>query len=199
MDTILPIWKPSVPEPDCGGEVNRPVGGTSLNPRSMVWQEDLQDLLKVAIALGIPRDRAEDLLQDVWITAWKKAPSELGPEGLRRWLYRVVVNRCRLEHRTQRRWRRVLDVVGWLNTRARSPEAADRAESNELHAEVEKALAKLETTVREIVVLRYFCNFDSRQIGEMLDLSGSTVRSHLRIARQQLARFLADWKDHHES
>jgi RNA polymerase sigma-70 factor (ECF subfamily) len=59
---------------------------------------------------------------------------------------------------------------------------------------VEGALSRLTTFEREIVVLRYFCDFDSSQISEMLSMPSATVRSHLAKARRQMAKELADWK-----
>jgi DNA-directed RNA polymerase specialized sigma24 family protein len=41
--------------------------------------------------------------------------------------------------------------------------------------------------VRTILVLRYFAEFDSKEIAKILEMPDSTVRSHLRAGRQQLA------------
>ncbi len=62
--------------------------------------------------------------------------------------------------------------------------AACRSEEREL---VRRALQRLEPRLRSILVLRYFAELDSKEIGRVLELPGSTVRSHLRDARQQLA------------
>ena len=83
-----------------------------------------------------------------------------------------------------------------ISTRARSENAAQpehAVQTRELKTEVEAALSQLEPVLREVVVLRYFSDFDSREIGDMLGIPDSTVRSHLRSARQQLAYDLAAW------
>jgi DNA-directed RNA polymerase specialized sigma24 family protein len=41
--------------------------------------------------------------------------------------------------------------------------------------------------MRSILVLRYFTGLDSREIGRILEMPDSTVRSRLRAARQRLA------------
>lgn len=195
MDTSLLIRKPAVGFVPRGGEVRHSgVSRSSTDLLSRVWEECVPELSRVASALGIRRDRIEDLLQDVWVTAWQNRPSGLDGDELRRWLYRVTVNRCRLEHRQRGRWKRALEVIGKIWSGVTAEEPARNAQSHELHDQVEQALAQLGVPLREIVVLRYFCDFDSRQIGEMLDLPHSTVRSHLRAARQQLACALANWK-----
>jgi len=40
---------------------------------------------------------------------------------------------------------------------------------------------------RSVLVLRYFQGLDSKEIGRILDMPDSTVRSHLRVARKILA------------
>ena len=49
------------------------------------------------------------------------------------------------------------------------------------------ALGRLDLPMRTILVLRYFAEFDSKEIAKILDMPDSTVRSHLRTGRQQLA------------
>ncbi len=55
---------------------------------------------------------------------------------------------------------------------------------------VRQAIEGLAPVQKSIVVMRYFCELDSKEIGEILDLPDSTVRSHLRLARQRLAERL---------
>jgi DNA-directed RNA polymerase specialized sigma24 family protein len=48
-------------------------------------------------------------------------------------------------------------------------------------------LDRLEPPLRTALVLRYFLEMDSGQIGAILEEPASTVRSRLRAARQRLA------------
>jgi RNA polymerase sigma factor (sigma-70 family) len=45
----------------------------------------------------------------------------------------------------------------------------------------------LEPALRSVLVLRYFAELDSKEIGNILGLPDSTVRSRLRAARRKLA------------
>ena len=138
--------------------------------------------------MGIAPGRAEDVLQDVYLTAWRKAPLEAGRTDLRRWLLRVTVNRCNLEHRRRARWQNALRAVtrlwGGCDHVGGPADAACRTEQRDL---VRRGLERLEPRSRSILVLRYFAELDSKEIGKILELPDSTVRSHLRTARQQLA------------
>ena len=52
---------------------------------------------------------------------------------------------------------------------------------------VRRAHDCLDVGLRSILVLRYFSDFDSKEIGRILGLSDSTVRSRLRAGRTKLA------------
>ena len=153
-----------------------------------VWDEAAVELARLVAALGIRPGRSEDVLQDVYVAAWAKSPGGLDRAELRRWLFRVTINRCHLEHRRQTRWQGALrGLRGLLGRRCEVKDAAAVAGDNEETALVRRALERLEPQMRSILVLRYFTGLDSNQIGQILQLPDSTVRSHLRAARQRLA------------
>ena len=139
-------------------------------------------------ALGVRSSRAEDLLQEVYLTAWQKSPAGLDAADLRRWLFRVTVNRCHLEHRRHARWQGVfLGLTRLFGRRSHEPDAMAIVGKDEETALVRRALERLDPPVRSILVLRYFTGLDSSEIGRILQLPDSTVRSHLRAAREKLA------------
>ena len=121
------------------------------------------------------------------MTAWQKAPAGLDAADLRRWLFRVTVNRCHLEHRRQARWQGVFRGLTRLFGRSHEPDSAQIVGKDEETALVRRALERLDPSVRSILVLRYFTGLDSGEIGRILQLPDSTVRSHLRAAREKLA------------
>lgn len=59
-----------------------------------IWQQVAPQLAELVAAMGIRQGRREDVLQDVWLTAFQKFPADCDADGLRRWLVRVAVNRC---------------------------------------------------------------------------------------------------------
>ena len=153
-----------------------------------VWDEAVLELARLVAALGVRSSRAEDLLQDVYLTASEKSPGGLDAAELRRWLFRVAVNRCHLEHRRQTRWLGALGGLTRLFGRRREDKGATEVVSEKEEAAlVRRALEQLEPQMRSILVLRYFTGLDSGEIGRILQLPDSTVRSHLRAAREQLA------------
>ena len=53
---------------------------------------------------------------------------------------------------------------------------------------VRESLQKLDDSLLGPMVLQYFCDLNSKEVGEILALSPSTVRSRLREARMILAK-----------
>jgi RNA polymerase sigma-70 factor (ECF subfamily) len=156
-----------------------------------VWDEFAPELARLACALGVDTARAEDVLQDVYLAAHQKQPRGADPSDLRRWLYRVTVNRCNLEHRRQTRRTRLLRLLGRGGKQPPQAENAEQVAGRQEERElVRRALDNLEPPLRSVLVLRYFTELDSKEIGRILGLSDSTVRSRLRTARSRLASAL---------
>lgn len=172
------------------------VGAHGLSPfrrlLQAVWTTQAQPLAALALGLGLKREQAADVLQDVYVMAIDKPPPIVEAGELKRWLFRVTVNRCHLEHRRKSRWRRLWQTMAaaW-----RSETDVVAPPDRELKQEVEQALAKLADEDRMLVAMRYFSDLNSREIAEIVGIPETTVRGRLRVARLKLAKELASWND----
>ena len=181
-------------QPGCSG-----VRESAQKLLQSVWDELAGELSRLVYAMGIDPGRAQDVLQDVHVAAWRKCPAEANQADLKRWLLRVTINRCNLEHRRRARWRSVFDELARLWSR--SGDTADPAEvvsQGEERELVRRSLDRLAPELRSVLVLRYFAEFDSKEIGKILQLPDATVRSRLRAARKRLALELKRLGYHHE-
>ena len=151
-------------------------------------------LKRVAAGMGMDSASVDDVLQDVSIQVLKYA-GRFEQEGMMmRWLIKTTVNHCLTEHR--RRFRRKASRI--LRRRPdlgqvmgeEGGTVGQAGLSEDLEA-VRRALVKLEPSLLLIVVLRYFCDFDSTAIAEAVEMNASTVRARLREARLTLATRLA--------
>ncbi len=157
-----------------------------------IWNLIASELAKLAAALGVAGNDVDDILQDVYLTAMEQLPSRMNDDELRRWLFRVTINRCRLEHRRRKSWKKVWNTMtGWLptSTSNRSECSLQRQDRRRI---VEEAIAQLSPDSQVVLVLRYFIGLHSREIGDILQCSDSTVRSRLRRARHTLAASLKE-------
>jgi RNA polymerase sigma-70 factor (ECF subfamily) len=134
------------------------------------------------------RATAEDLAQDVFLSAWKYAPTFEPRAKVVTWLFRIATNAC-LNYRRYRRVRsnaaRQHEVPearrAGASVEAGAPNGvADRAD------EVRAAIAALPATQRAAIVLRYFHEFSYTEIAETMSTTASAVDSLLHRARRSL-------------
>ncbi|GAI81191.1 unnamed protein product, partial [marine sediment metagenome] len=83
-----------------------------------------------------------------------------------------------------------------LKRRSENKTASKRTDEKVIDAEeleiVRESLQELDDSLLGPMVLRYFCDLNSKEVGEILGLKPSTVRSRLREARMILAKRLLE-------
>jgi len=155
-----------------------------------VFLAELGRLKRIVAGMGLSASDAEDVLQDVSVQALKWA-GKFQSRGLSvRWLIKVTVNRCLTEHRRRRCFRRRASEILKRRSETKTDSTAEKVIVAEELEIVRESLQGLDETLLMPMVLRYFCDLNSREIGEILGLSPSTVRSRLREARMILAKQL---------
>lgn len=159
-----------------------------------IFSAEMGRLKRIIAGMGLGASDAEDVLQDVVIQALRRAGKCQTKEDGFRWLIKVTVNRCLMEHRRRRSFcRRAPEILkrrSETNTHLTgTDEKAIVAEELEIMRET---LQELDESLLTPMVLRYFCDLNSRQVGLILALSPSTVRSRLREARMILAKRLVE-------
>jgi RNA polymerase sigma-70 factor (ECF subfamily) len=133
---------------------------------------------------------AEDVLQDVSIQVLKNADRFEQENAMMPWLVKTTVNHCLSEHRRRfrRKASRILrrrpDLGQVLGSDCDATARAGLGEELEI---VRRTLSELDPSLLLIVVLRYFCDLDSKAIGEIVEMNASTVRARLREGRMLLA------------
>lgn len=151
-------------------------------------------LKRIAVGMGLNGADADDVLQDVSIKALKGCAEYRTREDALRWLMKVTVNLCFEEHRRQKRFGRAADEV--LKRRLEKRETPNDTDKVAIAAEeleiVRKTMRELDETLLGPLALRYFCGLNSTEVGEILNLSPSTVRGRLRDGRMVLARRLIE-------
>ncbi len=165
---------------------------------SVIWQAAFPQLKRLVAALGCAH-AAEDILQDVYLIAMQKGPHNPDPLSLRRWLFRVTINRCHQENRKRKLHRKILPKLAkWFHQQKQAPSVAQTIGNRQQHRAVHSALQALDESHKVPLVLRYFHDLNSSQIAKILEIPDSTVRSRLRRARAKLAIALGPEAYDHE-
>jgi RNA polymerase sigma-70 factor, ECF subfamily len=128
---------------------------------------------------------AEDVLQTVFLRLMRREGAPLAMDFVSSYLYRAAVNTALDVLRARRPSVPIEDVEERL---AAVPDPSDRRD--EIRASLRNALARLQPRWAEIFVLRYFEDYENREIAGMLGMSQATVGVTLFRARHRLRKEL---------
>ena len=152
--------------------------------------------LAVAYAMLGDASASGDVVQEAFLKAWQRLGDLKEPERFGAWLSRMVRNLA-----IDCRRRKPLTLAGETLEDLDAAHPSDIAtESDDPHSafarretrqQVDEALASLDELTRSAVVLRYYDNLSSKQIGELLGLSPAAIDMRLSRARAELKQSLA--------
>ena len=132
---------------------------------------------------------APDVAQNAFLEIYRGL-ARYQPQGkFPAYLFRVLLNQCRVAARSARRAGVVTDDLP-ATPGDRSGESLILA--RERQREVEAALARLSEKLRAVVVLRHSAGLSYDEIAEALDLPLGTVKRRLFDAMEKLRRMLED-------
>ena len=133
---------------------------------------------------------AEDLVQDVFVRAFRAIDGFRGDSTFKSWLYRIAVNVVHT-HLQRRRTREPFSIARAGDASLTEVPDADDLESAVLRRQaIERALASLPEQLRVLVVLRDVHGLKYDEIAKIVKSPRGTVESRLFRARQQLRPML---------
>lgn len=145
---------------------------------------------------------AKEIVQDTFLSVWRKLDTFKGDAQFGSWLYRVAANAALMRLRAQRRHPEVsteelpidyLDNYGHLPTQgenwAKRPD--DELQSDELRRRIQKAVDELPDIYRTVFLVRDVEGLSTEETAETLGLTISAVKARLFRARLRLREDLA--------
>jgi RNA polymerase sigma-70 factor, ECF subfamily len=146
-----------------------------------------QPLLYYALKITGNRDAALDILQEVWIRAFRGIRKLRDPSAIRPWLYRIV-HGISIDYLR----RRSLESINETTDEVESCElAAEESFSADDAAEVHLALDELQPAHREVLVLFFLEEFSIAEIAEATGCAEGTVKSRLYYAKKALRNVIS--------
>lgn len=138
------------------------------------------------------RQTAEDITSQVFMKMIKKFNLFTGDEtAFRFWLFRIACNEINSFYRTAHRQANTLEQLKQQPQPQPPDVEADcaREEDNaQKLAFLQNAIATLKPELQDIITLRFFENLNSEQIGDILGVKPTTVRSRLARALNNLKK-----------
>ena len=157
-----------------------------------LYREHSSRLFGLTVRMLGSRTDAEDMLQDIFLTAHRKLQSYRGDARLGTWLFRLATNLCldhlrskaaRMSHATSS-----LDADNAAEQASPSPGAVLGTVQ---HIDLERAVAKLPPGCRSAFLLHDVEGFEHREVASMLGISEGTSKSQVHKARLKLRKSLA--------
>lgn len=165
-----------------------------------------QKVHNLAVRITRSEEDAEEVLQDVFVTVFKKIEKFEGKSAFSSWLYRITVNTAFMKLRKRRQTPAVsIEEVSpaiketWVGASSESSDVDFLSSRHELRAELDRAVEKLPTEYRTIFILRDVDGLSNQEVGEILKLSVPAVKSRLHRSRLMLRKKLQKFYDDYSS
>lgn len=129
----------------------------------------------------------DDLVQEVFLRAWKGLPQLRKPSQFSTWLYRICWN-VACDRRRQFAQERTFNT----KLQSQNSEQFDAPDLMQLHYQdlVQRGLAQLSLEHRAVIVLHDLEEVPQKEVAEILGIPLGTVKSRLFHARSAMRQFL---------
>lgn len=157
------------------------------------------------MALRVTRDThdAEEVVQDVCVTLFKKIQQFEGRCAFSSWIYRITMNTALMLLR-KRKYRSTSSLDELQGSGVRDGYAENTTgnafRDSEIRDQIEGALKRLPETYQKVFIIREVKGLSNEQASEVLKMSVPAVKSKLHRARSRLRKSLRHyWDDYTET
>jgi len=180
-------------------------GGCALSYEELITRYETK-VHNLAMRLTRNAEDAEEVLQDVFVTVYRKIEGFEGKAKFSSWLYRITVNAAFMKLRKRKQDQSVSldDMQPHMQNKVLAQKTGfnilsdARAVSNEIRLALEGAINKLPDDYRAVFILRDIDGLSNKEVGEILSLSIPAVKSRLHrsrlMLRKRLRKFYEDFR-----
>ncbi len=154
-------------------------------------------LLKIAYGITLDREESLEIVQDVFISAFKNIQTFRQDAGLATWLRKITINHClNWKRKWKRRFKWHHDPIESENDKNLFKESKKDNDPETLYREKQfeknlmMAVKKLPEKIRLVFVLNAFEGLSYEEIAKTLNIKKGTVSSRLYSARKNLINSL---------
>jgi RNA polymerase sigma-70 factor (ECF subfamily) len=169
-------------------DVIRRAQSGDMDAFELLYREHSPRVFALCLRLcGGTRAEASELMQDVFIRAWRGLGSFRGDSAFSSWLHRLAVNAMLEAARSdKRRTARVLPMEDPGTIGATAPSG-----SPDVQMDLERAIARLPEGARVAFVLHEIEGYKHEEIAAQLGIAPGTVKAQLHRARKLLIQAMS--------
>ncbi len=133
---------------------------------------------------------AEEIAQEVFLKTWSHRERIIDPQRLRSWFF-TLSRREAIREMKRKRHKVEFALDGQAMEQIAGtelPTQRDGLSAHDLGEALQKPLEKLGKRDRELIILRYFCNLQIKEIAEIMEMPMGTVGVYLQRALEKLRK-----------
>jgi RNA polymerase sigma-70 factor (ECF subfamily) len=153
-----------------------------------LYRQHAARLYTLACRMAGSAEDGEDLLQEIFLQAYRKLGSFKGDAAVGTWLYRLALNHC-LDY-VRSRQAKMNKLTETLDAEA-SFEPTARRETPIAKLDLERAVERLPEGCREAFVLHDVEGFGHKEVAQLLGIAEGTSKSQVFKARMKLRALLS--------
>ena len=170
------------------------IAGGAVWAMEPLYQRYNRILYSLAFRTVADHQVAEDLLQDAFLSVWRRATSYSPQSGaVRSWLVSIVHHRT-IDYLRAVRRRSILKEATWeeveQDERTAFPDVWDEAWRSVQSAQVRAALMNIPTEQRMVIELAYFQGWTHSEIAKGCEIPLGTVKARMRLGLIRLKGIL---------
>ncbi len=171
-----------------GALVRRALAGDTESYGTLVRRHQ-EGLFRYARGLGVPREPAQDLVQDAFIKAYRNLATCEDPNRFEVWVFRILRNGALDFLKDIRRRGVSVDVIPLLDP---SPGPFQETVRSELRADLEVGLGRLPTDLRDAFLMKHLEGLSYEEMAATTGASVSALKMRVLRAREALRQVLAE-------
>jgi RNA polymerase sigma-70 factor (ECF subfamily) len=172
-------------------------GSTGLSQEGFdaIYESTVDYVWNVVRRMGVPQAEAEDVVQEVFVTVYRRLGEFEGRAQLKTWVFAIAVHLTQHFFRTHARKpgdrasTTGTEIQVLIDQRENGP--ANQLERKERYDALDQVLDQLDEAKRLVFVLAELEQLTLVEIGEIVGANPNTVATRLRAARQAFEKALA--------
>jgi RNA polymerase sigma factor (sigma-70 family) len=153
-----------------------------------VYKLYFKAMYNAALRIVSQPDEAEDIMQEAFLSAFRKIGTYKGDVSFGAWLKRIVINKSIDAVRQRRiRFEEITGLAGDDDPEDSGGfEDEDKQQAEQMVEQIKDAIHELPQGYQVVLTLALIEGFDHEEIAQILSISESTSRSQLARARKKL-------------